>query len=305
MSWHYLREQEAGFSVENYLDGIRSERLKSKNTPEKYYCNDKEMESLNPSRYGMILQHLTVNHGKGVLISFPGGSLVKTFQQQEKEKGLKDQDQDSGKSLQGSLTKYDHNSASWKTAQCSLLGDLEPFSETWPKWGTMLDGVCWELMTPERLTEEREYGYWATPLCMDSLPPKSEKALMNEATNARPGRSKPANLRDQVHPEQMEKWNGGIPIRQTYPTPTNSMMTYADMEQARFAGNSQDRPKYQDVKYIPGSTKEDPKEKLGQLNPLWVEWLMGWPIGWTDLKPLETDKFQQWQQQHLLFLAKD
>jgi DNA (cytosine-5)-methyltransferase 1 len=28
----------------------------------------------------------------------------------------------------------------------------------------------------------------------------------------------------------------------------------------------------------------------GQLNPMWVEWLMGWPIGWTDLKPLEMDK---------------
>jgi hypothetical protein len=35
----------------------------------------------------------------------------------------------------------------------------------------------------------------------------------------------------------------------------------------------------------------------GQLNPPWVEWLMGWPIGWTDLRPLETDKFQQWLQQ--------
>jgi hypothetical protein len=28
----------------------------------------------------------------------------------------------------------------------------------------------------------------------------------------------------------------------------------------------------------------------GRLNPQWVEWLMGWPVGWTDLKPLETDK---------------
>ena len=28
----------------------------------------------------------------------------------------------------------------------------------------------------------------------------------------------------------------------------------------------------------------------GQLNPEWVEWLMGWMPGWTDLKPLETDK---------------
>ena len=29
----------------------------------------------------------------------------------------------------------------------------------------------------------------------------------------------------------------------------------------------------------------------GRLNPQWTEWLMGWPINWTDLKLLETDKF--------------
>ena len=28
----------------------------------------------------------------------------------------------------------------------------------------------------------------------------------------------------------------------------------------------------------------------GSLNPTWVEWLMGWPIGWTDLKLSGTDK---------------
>jgi len=36
----------------------------------------------------------------------------------------------------------------------------------------------------------------------------------------------------------------------------------------------------------------------GKLNPTWVEWLMGWPLGWTDLKPLAMDKFQQWLEQH-------
>jgi len=35
----------------------------------------------------------------------------------------------------------------------------------------------------------------------------------------------------------------------------------------------------------------------GKLNPMWVEWLMGWPLGWTDLKPLEMDKFHSAQQQ--------
>jgi hypothetical protein len=37
---------------------------------------------------------------------------------------------------------------------------------------------------------------------------------------------------------------------------------------------------------------------IGQLNPTWVEWLMGWPLGWTDLKPLEMDKFHCVPQQH-------
>jgi hypothetical protein len=36
----------------------------------------------------------------------------------------------------------------------------------------------------------------------------------------------------------------------------------------------------------------------GQLNPTWVEWLMGWPLEWTDLKPLGTDKFQAWLHLH-------
>ncbi len=36
----------------------------------------------------------------------------------------------------------------------------------------------------------------------------------------------------------------------------------------------------------------------GALNPDWVEWLMGWPIGWTDLQPLETHKYQQWLRSH-------
>jgi len=34
------------------------------------------------------------------------------------------------------------------------------------------------------------------------------------------------------------------------------------------------------------------------LNPKWVEWLMGWPMGWTGMQPLETDRFRQWLRLH-------
>jgi hypothetical protein len=41
-----------------------------------------------------------------------------------------------------------------------------------------------------------------------------------------------------------------------------------------------------------GSKSGDPlpQQVGGALNPTWVEWLMGWPLGWTDLRPLATDK---------------
>jgi hypothetical protein len=32
----------------------------------------------------------------------------------------------------------------------------------------------------------------------------------------------------------------------------------------------------------------------GPLNPAWVEWLMCWPIGWSDLTPLDSARFDAW-----------
>ena len=48
----------------------------------------------------------------------------------------------------------------------------------------------------------------------------------------------------------------------------------------------------------PLRTPENMSVKTGALNPPWVEWLMGWPIGWTDLKPLAMDKFRKWLRLH-------
>lgn len=40
----------------------------------------------------------------------------------------------------------------------------------------------------------------------------------------------------------------------------------------------------------------------GLLSPEFAEWMMGWPIGWTELKPLEMGKFQEWRRQHSICL---
>ena len=36
----------------------------------------------------------------------------------------------------------------------------------------------------------------------------------------------------------------------------------------------------------------------GPLNPEWCEWFMGFPVGWTGLKPLETPRFREWLRKH-------
>jgi len=36
----------------------------------------------------------------------------------------------------------------------------------------------------------------------------------------------------------------------------------------------------------------------GALSPTWVEWLMGWPLGWTDCAASATDKYRQWRRSH-------
>jgi hypothetical protein len=40
------------------------------------------------------------------------------------------------------------------------------------------------------------------------------------------------------------------------------------------------------------------KRVFGQPSPENHEWLMGWPIGFTDLRPLATDKYQSWLRKH-------
>jgi|SRR5579862_19714 len=39
-------------------------------------------------------------------------------------------------------------------------------------------------------------------------------------------------------------------------------------------------------------------QAFGEPTPVIHEWLMAWPIGWSALKPLETDKFQSWLRRH-------
>jgi site-specific DNA-cytosine methylase len=150
---------------------------------------------------------------------------------------------------------------------------------------------------------------WIVARNMDKLPPKSEMALLREATVARLNRSKPANLRDQV--SNMKHWptplssehKANLSIRENHQNGLTAMVLKEEKNfptpAARdYKGAVKTGKRVSASGKIQNYGEQLPNIVGGNLNPTWVEWLMGWPPGWTNLKPLETDKSHYVQQQH-------
>ena len=72
----------------------------------------------------------------------------------------------------------------------------------------------------------------------------------------------------------------GKKARQIWPTPTASSHKTAGPHGSKSHQHDIAKGNLRGVVMEPDNT--------GQLNPTWVEWLMGFPLGWTDLEDSET-----------------
>ena len=234
MSWHYLRVQEEESLQDICSGGELLQPLKSKTTHAEFYCNGKLMDSYLDSLSGTTFVHSMANLGQEKSMSSQEVSLVKTCLQQEKAQDLMENDQDSGEKWQGSFAKYDQNTHSLRTHQCSLFEDSTEYCAILPKWGLMLDGELWEQQTLVQSTREIESGLSPTP-----------------------------------------------PPPDNWPTPTTPSGG------GNCGGSGAYKNAIKNGTHIPHS-----------INPNLYEWLMGWPIGWTDLKPLAMGKWPFVPQQH-------
>ena len=129
---------------------------------------------------------------------------------------------------------------------------------------------------------------WATPNTMDYLPQRSPEALQRQAKGSRKGRKRPANLREQVDPETVARWEETYMM---YNTPTaqdakNSTMPRSQQGRDSLVGDIMREmsaaPRAAGWQTGQASRADMGQGKGGQLNPEWVEWLMGFPAGWTD-----------------------
>ena len=223
---------------------------------------DSETGSCLDSRFGMMSKHSTEILGEGESMLSQADFPARTSAQPAKVQESTAQGPECGSTWPGSFAKFDPNSSLWRTPQCSLLEGLDVFLETWPRWGTMRNGACWELTTLAPRTGEIESGLWPTPIA-------TEWKNGCGKTGSRP-----------VAAAMKAGWKLSEAVR-FWSTPT--------CRDWKSGTGAQERPGHA----LPLSSAIG-----GQLNPPWVEWLIGWPIGWTDCEPLGMDRFQQWQQQH-------
>ena len=170
----------------------------------------------------------------------------------------------SGVSTPESFANYDPATSSWRTSQRSLLGGWSEWSETWPRAGMTRSGIAYRLPPLVPLTDVTGFSLWPTPVVNDSRNGANETAARKPGGKHHSG----TTLVDAV--------------RLMYPTPT-ARDYRAPGTPERLARAQEESSRGQPLTEAVG----------GLLNPTWVEWLMGYPLGWTDLAVSGTRWFRK------------
>ena len=282
MSYTFLQEQGEESSAGCFSDIEPFVRSKLNLTAEKSSCNDSETASCRGSRSGTMCEPSTESRGEELQTLCAEASPAKILVLPETGQESQENDQDCGQNLHGSLAKYDPITHSLKTHQCLLFADSMQLCLTLPDWGMMRDGVLWEQTTRVRPTEESESGYWLTPTVFQVVGGKDRREKRTKYRASVGRKDTPGCLAEQVNNPQM------------WPTPTRR-----DYKGARLPETMEKTGRNADTNSLPDAVEH--RGEPGRLNPTWVEWLMGWPTGWSALKPLGMDSVVLWQQQHGIF----
>jgi len=284
MSWLYSQALVEASSADISLDGAPCALWSGTPTPQASWLPDKTREPLCLSRSGMTCRPLTADPGEAVLTWCLEASLARTSAPPAKAQVSTEKPPACGVTWRELSVKFDRDSSSWRTHRCLWDEALPESSVTLPRWGMMRGGVCSERPTPELHISGTGSGSserWPTPRCQMTRPVKARLDLQ---------KGHKGNLEEVV-------------AMRIFLTPTASD-TGSWINRSKSAGAAL-RPTLgamakhnmwpsEAMRHTPTLTSQ----VGGHLNPTWVEWLMGWPLGWTALDALETDRYQLWLRSH-------
>ena len=195
MSWHFLQEQAEASWEGTCLAGAPDALLSLMPTAEACYSPASATGCCRPSRSGTTCEPSTASRGEDELMLCPGAFHVKTSALPAEATDSMASAPAYGWKWPGSFAKWNRSSCSWRTRQCSLIEGLDEFSETWPRWGLMLDGECLEQTHLAPRSTGSEFGYWQTPTTRDG---KGQSGKGNRIKRGKNGRLHVANLCDQI-----------------------------------------------------------------------------------------------------------
>ena len=193
----------------------------------------------------------------------------------------------SGHGYEQPLANYDPTTQSWKMCQVTSLWEEPKSLERLPKSGMTRNGVLYQQPDWVPIISEKESSSWPTPTATDHIERKSTQQTPNSRHSL--------NL-----PDAVKRW----------PTPTTQETEHPDAiwnqhnRRISSTGSTHSMNLADAVKRWPTPTVNDSKNVKpkanrfhglvaqinkttpngGKLNPTWVEWLMGFPTGWTDLE---------------------
>lgn len=196
-----------------------------------------------------------------------------------------------GQSLPGSFAFYDREESLWKTLTPSLFAGLDVFSETWPRSGLMRSGIAYRLPPLVLLIFAGESLSLPTPQAAEHG----------------------AYQRDRGQKGRERLTLTGLAANGLLPTPSATEFGCADTErllerraecQAKYGNNGFGLTLSQHMALMYPTPRADGRDNCGgsnsrriakkrgtyigrKLSPRFVEWMMGFPLGWTDLEGLE------------------
>lgn len=146
------------------------------------------------------------------------------------------------------LADYSHESSCWKTSQRSLFGEDETFSDRLPNWGIIVNGELYGAQVPSELPTEERVGFVLPTPTTDQRSQRYKQG----------GRSTLCAILE-----------GDMML----PTPSANEHKY------RLQGDTQAS------KCLEAMARQGTFGEKAKLHPHFVEWMMGFPIGWTELEP--------------------
>ena len=235
-------------------------------------------------------------------MSLQAASPAKTSQSRDTSEALRQSVVDCGQSAPVCLGSFDLDTPSLKTSQTCLMENgelgLSEFFGTFPRSGMMRNGTVYQLPNLARTITEIASGLWPTPRAQEAKHAAPTEWEMNTEHAGTQG-----SLRVQVNKRSFywrtpDIGGGGTPkailegrthresgqpiqVRlsdqvKMWPTPRAS--EYKGVGPL----DSKSHKHMLEKRYLCAVAQET-EGVTGSLNPTWVEWLMGFPLGHTDL----------------------